>query len=72
MMASFIYLHHFRVGELYKNSSGEWVIKFNGLSQTADSDVHVVHNIREHIYISLKKKSKVQIIPHRISIDSYH
>ena len=55
---SLIYLHHFKVGELYKNSSGEWVIKFNVLFRTADSDVHVVHNIQEHIHISFKKKIK--------------
>ena len=35
----------------------EWVIKFNGLSRTADSEVHIVHISRVIIACTLKSLS---------------
>ena len=35
----------------------EWVIKFNGLSQTADSEVHIVHISRVIIACTLTSLS---------------
>ena len=48
---------------------GEWVIKFNGLSWTADSEVRVVHISRVIIKI-LKKKCKKVRAPINLSLET--
>ena len=40
-----------------QSSCQEWVIKFNGLSRTADSEVHIVHISRVIIACTLKSLS---------------
>ena len=43
--------------ELATSPVSEWVIKFNGLSRTADSEVHIVHISRVIIACTLKSLS---------------
>ena len=49
-----------------QNQVSEWVIKFNGLSRTADSEVHIVHISRVIIACTLKSLS----FPHRDNTQS--
>ena len=51
---------------LHQDWESEWVIKFNGLSRTADSEVHIVHISRVIIACTLKSLS----FPHRDNTQS--
>ena len=49
-------------------SDGEWVIKFNGLSRTADIEVHVVHISRVIIAYTLEPLSSLTQMTHNLQV----
>ena len=71
-MESIFFLKYVNVyGSFWKealSALGEWVIKFNGLSRTADMDVHVIYI--NHVIISYILKSLLAFtqITHNLQI----
>ena len=59
------YLGHY-ISEYGVEPVSEWVIKFNGLSRTADSEVHIVHISRVIIACTLKSLSPPTQITHNL------
>ena len=47
----------FHINQTNNSRVSEWVIRFNGLSRTADSEVHIVHISRVIIACTLKSLS---------------